>query len=46
MAAGDAVAAAGLVEEGTAVWASIGAVRPADVARLTPAFPTDSVKIE
>jgi hypothetical protein len=35
-----------LLAEGAEVWVSIGAVRPADVARLTPAFPTDPVKKE
>ncbi|HEX7625432.1 MAG TPA: BTAD domain-containing putative transcriptional regulator [Gaiellaceae bacterium] len=39
LAAGDEGEARRLLEEGTAVWASIGAVRPADVARLTPLFP-------
>ena len=45
-AAGDAASAQRLLAEGAEVWVSIGAVRPADVARLTPAFPTDSVKKE
>ena len=35
-AAGDEAGALRLLEEGDSVWASIGAVRPADVARLTP----------
>ncbi|HEY8647186.1 MAG TPA: BTAD domain-containing putative transcriptional regulator [Gaiellaceae bacterium] len=34
--AGDEAAARRLLEEGAAVWASIGAVRPADVALLSP----------
>ena len=46
LAAGDEPEAERLQAEGAAAWASVGAVRPADVALLTPAFPTGPVKKE
>ena len=39
-AAGDEDGARRLLDEGDSIWSSIGAVRPADVARLTPNIPT------